>query len=56
MPEKFYTPDEVAEILKVTAWTVREWCKAGKLNASKAGRGWRVSEDDLIDFMKARHG
>lgn len=56
MPEKYYTPDEVAEILKVTPWTVREWCKAGKLKASKPGRSWRIEEQDLLDFTRARHG
>jgi excisionase family DNA binding protein len=54
--DPLYTSDEVAEIAKVTAWTVREWCKAGTLKATKAGRGWRIKESDLKAFLEERHG
>lgn len=53
----YYTVAEVAAICKVTEWTVREWCKAGDLKASKPGRrAWRVEHEDLQTFLRGRHG
>jgi excisionase family DNA binding protein len=52
----YYTVSEVAEIVRVTEWTVREWLKSGTLKGSKPGRGWRVTEEDLHTFLNERHG
>jgi excisionase family DNA binding protein len=50
--EKYYTPDQVAEILMVSAKTIREWLKKGRLKGSKLGpRLWRISETDLQKFV-----
>ena len=54
--EKFYTVEEVAQIVRVTEWTVREWLKAGSLNGSKLGRAWRISQAVLKTFLNERHG
>ena len=52
--EKFYTAEQAAEILQVTAAVVREWLKGGKLKGTKvAGRLWRIKESDLEAFLKA---
>jgi len=48
---KFYTPEEVAGILKVNPKTVLRWIREGKLKAVKAGRLWRVREEDLEAFL-----
>lgn len=56
MTEKLYTTAEVANIVKVTEWTVREWCKAGTIPAIKPGRSWRIKEQDLKEFLNERHG
>lgn len=53
---KYYKVEEVAEILRVTAWTVREYLKAGILKGSKPGGQWRISEDSLTEFLEAKHG
>lgn len=48
-----YTTVEIATILGKKPYTVREWCRLQRINASKAkcGRGceeeWRVSHDEL---------
>ncbi len=47
-----YTPEEIAEILNITEYTVLKWLREGKLKGFKAGRLWRVSEEQLNDFMK----
>lgn len=49
----FYTTAEVAEILHRAEWTVREWCRLGRVNADKraCGRGtsqeWIISNEEL---------
>jgi hypothetical protein len=50
----WYTVREVAERLKKAEFTVREWCRLGRVNAAKrdCGRGnsqeWIVSHDELV--------
>lgn len=47
-----YTPEEVAERLRVSRRAVYQWLTMGKLVGMKAGQGWRITEDALTDFMK----
>jgi excisionase family DNA binding protein len=48
-----YTPEEVAERLRVSRRAVYQWLTMGKLVGMKAGQGWRITEEALIDFMKS---
>jgi transposase len=49
----FYSTDEVAEALGKAEFTVREWCRRGRINAQKrrSGRGkfqsWVISHEEL---------
>ena len=51
--KEYYTTLEVARILQKKAYTVREWCRLGRINGEKAhsGRGlddeWRISHAEL---------
>jgi excisionase family DNA binding protein len=47
-----YTIEEVAKHLKVSTRTVREWLRSGKLKGLKAGRLWRIREEDLQAFLE----
>jgi excisionase family DNA binding protein len=49
-----YTPEEVAEKLRVSRRAVYQWLNSGKLDGLKAGQHWRVAEEDLTQFLK-RH-
>ncbi len=49
--EKYYSTEDVAEILGFKEKTVREWLRTGKLKGKKIGRLWRVKESDLEDFI-----
>jgi len=50
--EKFYTPEEVAEILKVRKHTVWNWLREGSLKGTKInGKIWRVTEEELDSFI-----
>jgi len=50
----YYTTAEAAQLLGKRTYTVREWCRLGRVNAEKAafGRGldeeWRISHDELV--------
>lgn len=50
--DEIFTPKEVSEKLKVSERTVNEWLRNGKLRASKLGRQWRITEQQLNDFLK----
>lgn len=51
--KEWYTTNEVARILGRRPYTVREWCRLGRVNATRthAGRGeveeWRISHQEL---------
>lgn len=46
--EKYYTIEEVAEMLRVAVY---RWIKAGKLEAIKVGKQYRISEKCVNDFI-----
>jgi len=50
--EKYFTIEEVAENLRVAYLTVYRWIKAGKLEALKAGRQYRITLKALDQFLQ----
>jgi excisionase family DNA binding protein len=50
-PQAFLTPQEVSSLLRVSVYTIRRWIKEGTLPAFKVGRGWRIHEDDLNQWL-----
>jgi len=53
--ERYLTPAEVADELRVTVVTVRRWIASGALRASKAGpRRWMIRRPDLDMFLSAK--
>ena len=51
-----YTPNEVAEILKISKFTVYELIKRGELAAYHVGRKVRVEAPDLEAFKQRSKG
>ena len=53
MVKDWYTTAEAAHLLQRSEWTVREWCRLGRVHAEKrrCGRGnaqeWIVSHEEL---------
>ncbi|MBI3379410.1 helix-turn-helix domain-containing protein [Candidatus Gottesmanbacteria bacterium] len=50
--ENIYTVKQVAEKLQVSLLTVRRYIKAGKLQASKLGKDYRILETDIMKFLQ----
>ena len=55
MKQDYYTPTEIAEKLRVNVMTIYRYIKAGKINAYKFGKDYRVSKEDLETFLKNHH-
>lgn len=52
MKEKFYTVDQIAEMLGMHPKTIRKFIREGKLKANKVGKQWRVTGNDLSIFTE----
>jgi excisionase family DNA binding protein len=52
--ERYYTPQEIADMLKVTRITVYRWLDQGDLKGIRFQREYRISQTDLDDFLE-RH-
>ena len=54
MEEKYYTPQEIASMLKVAYMTVYRWIRAGKLEAYQVQKQYRIKESDFKKFMGSK--
>ena len=53
LSKPFMTTHEIAELLKVSEATVRNWIHEGDLRAVRIGRDFRVAAKDLEAFVNA---
>lgn len=51
MKEELYTPQEVADILRIKKSTVYEMIKRGEFKCKKIGRQFRISKADLENYL-----
>ena len=51
-----YTVEEVADLLKIKPTTVRAMLRDNEINGFKAGKAWRVTEDDLKKYIQKQGG
>lgn len=49
---KFYTPAEIAEILKLNKITIYRKIKAKQLKAYKIGKEFRIDQNELDNFLE----
>ncbi|MCL6443776.1 MAG: helix-turn-helix domain-containing protein [Alicyclobacillus sp.] len=52
MDAKFYTPQEVAQILRLNVNTIYEYIRMGKLPAARFGNRYRITEQDVQQFVE----
>lgn len=56
--KEWYTTADVAQMLGKAEFTVREWCRLGRLRAEKrlSGRGafpaWVISHEELLRYQR----
>ena len=55
MSEELYTPQEVAELLKIKKNTVYELIKRGELKCRKIGKQFRIRKDELDEYLNSAH-
>jgi hypothetical protein len=57
LPQKYYSTAQLAKIVGKSDFTVREWCRLGRVRAEKrpCGRGnsqeWMISHEELERFQ-----
>lgn len=51
---EYLTTADVAETLKVNVETVRRWIRDNEISYVDIGKGYRISEDGLDQFIEKR--
>jgi excisionase family DNA binding protein len=52
MDKKYYTVNEIANILSLHQKTIQRYIREKKLKANKIGKAWRIEEKELETFAK----
>lgn len=55
LTDEYYSIQEVADKLKVAYLTVYRWIQSGKLGAVKAGKQYRVENNELKKFIERKN-
>ncbi len=50
----FHSVNETAKLLKVSPKTVRRWIENGHLTVHRFGRQIRITDSDLVTFIRQR--
>ena len=53
MGDKYYSIQEIADLLKVDYMTIYRWIRARKLEAYQVQKQYRIKESDFKKFMEA---
>lgn len=53
--DKYYSPEQIAEILLVQPRTVREWLRNGEIEGGKVSNQWRITHESLQKFKAAKN-
>ncbi|WDV48202.1 helix-turn-helix domain-containing protein [Clostridiaceae bacterium M8S5] len=51
---KYYTVDQVSDMLDMHPKTIRKFVREGKLKANKVGKQWRITGHDLSVFIEGK--
>ena len=52
MADKFYTPDELAALLKVTRQAIYNWIQQGRMEAVRIGRTVRIPGEEVERLLR----
>lgn len=56
MAKRWMTVKEAAAFFEVQPLTIREWCRTGRLKATRPGRAWRIRPQDVYDLAQIKYG
>jgi excisionase family DNA binding protein len=56
MVEKYYSVDQVAEMIHMHPKTIQRYIRQGRLKAQKIGKVWRITGHDLSTFTEGTNG
>ena len=56
MTEKYYSVDQIAEMIDIHPKTIQRYIREGRLKAQKIGKAWRVTGHDLSTFAEGTDG
>lgn len=51
--EKYYTTQQAAKLLSVTADTVKRYCNSARLSASKVGNSWMIPHSAIEAYVES---
>ena len=51
--QEFFSPDGIARLLGIAAYTVRELCRRGKIRHNRVGRLIRIKREWAEEYMMA---
>jgi excisionase family DNA binding protein len=54
--ERYWTPEDIADRLKINVRTVVRWITAKKLRAIRVGKQWRVPDSAIREFVEQQEG
>jgi excisionase family DNA binding protein len=54
MTKRFHTPEEVAELLRVSPAAIQRLLRRGELPGVRIGKAWRVEDADLQRWLRRR--
>jgi excisionase family DNA binding protein len=52
--DEYFTPQEVADKLKVSHRTIKKYLIEGRLQGMKVNRMWRITPEQIQDFVAGR--
>ncbi len=55
MNERYFTVDQIADMLNMHPKTIQRYIREGKLRANKIGKSWRITGHDLSLFTEREH-
>jgi len=53
MKEKYYSVEQISEMLNIHPKTIQRYIREGRLRAGKIGKSWRVTGHDLSVFIES---
>lgn len=51
---KYYTVQEIADMLYLHPETIRLLIRSGDLKAIKLGKGWKIREEELKKYLESK--